>query len=41
MSATSTPSGTSAYIDAGGLIKVYVREPNSVDAAYLVTGSPF
>ena len=40
MSGTAAPPRTSAYVDSGVLIKLYVREPNSAAAAHLVTAFP-
>ena len=40
MSAHAASSRTSAYVDSGVLIKLYVREPNSASAAQLVTAFP-
>ena len=40
MSGTAAPLRTSAYIDSGVLIKLYVREPNSAAAAHLVATFP-
>ena len=40
MSEQVAPPRTSAYVDSGVLIKLYVREPNSAAAAQLVTTFP-
>lgn len=40
MSVQAAPSRTSAYVDSGVLIKLYVREPNSAAAAHLVKDFP-
>ena len=40
MAAPAAPPRTSAYVDSGVLIKLYVREPNSAAAAELVTAFP-
>ena len=40
MSERVVPPRTSAYVDSGVLIKLYVREPNSAAAAQLVTTFP-
>ena len=40
MAAPAAPPRTSAYVDSGVLIKLYVREPNSAAAARLVTAFP-